>query len=201
MEENYEEITRIFPYEDVKGRRLMPVFLFRTPDQYYDYYAAIANQSREHVSKSKGHAWRDYYATWYEAPGDPVHIHECTHQIFKNRLRLNGGGSWFQEGMAEYIETKENERNAVRMSTADGHEIAFVQIAGLVARRIVSDLYEGQSVLAGERFGLIRFGSRVDVYLDDDHVPLVLVGQKAVAGETVLADTRGPRPERREEER
>ncbi len=108
-------------------------------------------------------------------------------------------GAFFNASLDKASE--ENERNAVRMSTADGHEIAFVQIAGLVARRIVSDLYEGQSVLAGERFGLIRFGSRVDVYLDVDHVPLVLVGQKAVAGETVLADTRGPRPERREEER
>jgi phosphatidylserine decarboxylase len=97
--------------------------------------------------------------------------------------------------------SEENERQAVRMTTADDKDIAFVQIAGLVARRIVSGLYEGQSVLAGERFGLIRFGSRVDVYLDEGQVPMVLVGQRAIAGETVLADAQGRRPERREEER
>jgi phosphatidylserine decarboxylase len=74
------------------------------------------------------------------------------------------------------------------MTTSMGQDIAFVQIAGLVARRIVCGLYEGQRVRAGERFGMIRFGSRVDVYLDDGMAPLVAVGQTAVAGETVLAD-------------
>lgn len=96
--------------------------------------------------------------------------------------------------------SEENERQAVRMTTSDGKEIAFVQIAGLVARRIVCELYDGQTVRVGERFGLIRFGSRVDVYLDEGHVPLVLVGQRAVGGETVLADIQGRRPTRREEQ-
>ena len=64
----------------------------------------------------------------------------------------------------------------------------MVQIAGLVARRILCQLREGQSVRAGERFGLIRFGSRVDVYLDDGMVPLVIPGQTTVGGETGLAD-------------
>jgi len=81
-----------------------------------------------------------------------------------------------------------NERMSIRMTTSDGHDIAFVQIAGLVARRIKCDIVEGQTVRAGERFGLIRFGSRVDVYLPDGVAPLVAVGQTAIAGETVLAD-------------
>jgi phosphatidylserine decarboxylase len=84
--------------------------------------------------------------------------------------------------------SSDNERQAIRMTTSMGQDIAFVQIAGLVARRIVCGLYEGQRVRAGERFGMIRFGSRVDVYLDDGMAPLVAVGQTAVAGETVLAD-------------
>jgi len=115
MEENYDEIVETFPFADVKGRKLMPVFLFRTPDNYYDFYRRISNlpEDDRSVERSKGHAWRDYYATWYEAPGDPVHIHEQVHQIFKNRLRLSGGGSWFQEGVAEYIESSENDRNAI----------------------------------------------------------------------------------------
>ena len=86
--------------------------------------------------------------------------------------------------------SEENERQAVRMRTSAGQEIAFVQIAGLIARRIKCELADGQAVQAGERFGLIRFGSRVDVYLDVDMMPLVLVGQIVVAGETVLADAR-----------
>lgn len=94
-----------------------------------------------------------------------------------------------------------NERQAVRMRTLDGREIAFVQIAGLVARRIRCDLQEGQAVRAGERFGLIRFGSRVDVYLPAGASPLVVVGQKMVGAETVLADFRSDEGPRRGEER
>ena len=63
-------------------------------------------------------------------------------------------------------------------------------IAGLVARRIVCPVYEGQRVAAGERIGLIRFGSRVDIYIPPPYVPLVVTGQRMVGGETVLADRR-----------
>ncbi len=84
--------------------------------------------------------------------------------------------------------SEHNERQSVRMTLADGRDIAFVQIAGLVARRILIWVSEGQKLAAGERFGLIRFGSRVDVYLPDGVSPLVCVGQIAVAGETVIAD-------------
>lgn len=81
-----------------------------------------------------------------------------------------------------------NERQSLRMKTADGHDIAFVQIAGLVARRIICQVHEGATLKAGERFGLIRFGSRVDVYLPHGTAPLVSAGQLTIAGESVLAD-------------
>ncbi|MCR4377606.1 MAG: phosphatidylserine decarboxylase [Rhodospirillales bacterium] len=81
-----------------------------------------------------------------------------------------------------------NERQSLRMQTTDGHDIAFVQIAGLVARRIVCQVHEGTQLKAGERFGLIRFGSRVDVYMPNGTKPLVAVGQLTCAGETVIAD-------------
>ena len=81
-----------------------------------------------------------------------------------------------------------NERMAICLALADGRRLAFVQIAGLVARRIRCDLLEDQAVSTGQRVGLIRFGSRVDVYLPPGVHPLVAVGQTAVAGETVLAD-------------
>jgi phosphatidylserine decarboxylase len=84
--------------------------------------------------------------------------------------------------------SEDNERQAVTLERADGSRIGMVQIAGLVARRIVKFVEEGDSLQAGQRFGLIRFGSRVDVYLPKAVAPLVCVGQRAVAGETVLAD-------------
>lgn len=84
----------------------------------------------------------------------------------------------------------ENERQSLLLRTADGQDICTVQIAGLVARRIICWTQVGQRLKAGERFGLIRFGSRVDVYLPDGVQPLVSVGQIAIAGETVLADLR-----------
>ncbi len=81
-----------------------------------------------------------------------------------------------------------NERNALRVTTAAGPSIGVVQIAGLVARRIRCDAKVGDMVFAGQKFGLIRFGSRVDVYLPAGVAPLVSVGQTMIAGETVLAD-------------
>jgi len=87
--------------------------------------------------------------------------------------------------------SEDNERNSLVISTPNGR-IGVVQIAGLIARRIVSFVREGQSVGAGERFGLIRFGSRLDVYLPEGTKALVSEGQTAVAGETILADFRLP---------
>ncbi len=92
--------------------------------------------------------------------------------------------------------SEHNERMSVRMALDDGREIAFVQIAGLVARRIKCDLVEGQQVRVGERFGLIRFGSRVDVYLPEGANPLVICGQQTTAGETVIADLHSNEPPR-----
>ena len=87
--------------------------------------------------------------------------------------------------------SEDNERNGLVLATAGGR-IGVVQIAGLVARRIVSFVKQGQSVSAGERFGLIRFGSRVDVYLPEGVRPLVAEGQTSLAGETVIADLKTP---------
>ncbi len=81
-----------------------------------------------------------------------------------------------------------NERQATYMKTADGRLVVFVQIAGLIARRIRSDITEGQQLEIGERVGIIRFGSRVDVYLPTSANILVEEGQITVAGETILAD-------------
>ena len=82
----------------------------------------------------------------------------------------------------------DNERNSLCITMADGRKLAVVQIAGLVARRIVCFTQVGQSLRAGDRFGLIRFGSRLDVYLPVGVAPMVALGQSMIGGETVIAD-------------
>ncbi|MBI5364567.1 MAG: hypothetical protein HZA53_15425 [Planctomycetes bacterium] len=118
MEANYAVIQKTYPFEERPSRRLMPVFLFRTAAEYHSFYAKVLQSTVETAARSKGVAYQDFYATYFEAKGDPVHIHEGTHQVFRNRLRLGGGGSWFQEGVAEYICTRATERveatNAVK---------------------------------------------------------------------------------------
>lgn len=88
--------------------------------------------------------------------------------------------------------SEENERNAIALALPDGRDLAVVQIAGLVARRILSDAKVGDVVQAGDRFGIIRFGSRTDVYLPEGVQPVVSVGQTMIGGETILAELGAP---------
>jgi phosphatidylserine decarboxylase len=91
--------------------------------------------------------------------------------------------------------SEDNERNAFLIESGNAR-IGVVQIAGLIARRIVPFALEGQTVSAGERIGMIRFGSRVDIYLPEGCKPLVAEGQTAIAGETVVADLAAGPPSR-----
>ena len=81
----------------------------------------------------------------------------------------------------------DNERNSVVIRTPEGHEVVVVQIAGLIARRIVCDVHPGDTVKIGDTYGLIRFGSRLDTYLPAGSELLIEPGQRSLAGETVLA--------------
>ncbi len=90
----------------------------------------------------------------------------------------------------------DNERNALVIRMEDGRNLAVVQIAGLVARRIVCEVSEGTNLMTGQRFGMIRFGSRLDIYLPDGVEPMVALGQSTIAGETVLADITSTEPAR-----
>ena len=129
-----------------------------------------------------------------ETPRQRIAVFMNVFNVHVNRIPIDGEITAVSYRPGKFLNASldkasiDNERQAIRMTTSLGQDIAFVQIAGLVARRILCGLYEGQRVRAGERFGLIRFGSRVDVYLDDGTQPSVAVGQLAVAGETVLAD-------------
>lgn len=84
--------------------------------------------------------------------------------------------------------SEDNERNGITIELPDGRKFGTVQIAGLVARRILCWSKEGQDIGIGERFGLIRFGSRLDIYLPEGAKPMVSIGQTMIAGETVIAD-------------
>ncbi len=95
-------------------------------------------------------------------------------------------GSFFNASLDKA--SAENERLILNMETENGKKIAFVQIAGLVARRIICDVDIGSQIKAGEVFGLIRFGSRVDVYFPSDVSVMILKGQKMIAGETIIGD-------------
>lgn len=97
--------------------------------------------------------------------------------------------------------SEDNERMALKVTTYDGIDLGFVQIAGLVARRIVCTLKLDEPVRAGQVFGLIRFGSRLDIYLPEGVSPLVAPYQLTVAGETVIADLQSDETARQGEER
>lgn len=122
--------------------------------------------------------------------------------VHVNRIPIEGSvsklhyhhGKFFNANLDKASE--ENERQAIKITTPDDLTIGVVQIAGMVARRILCELKEGQSVKTGEYFGLIRFGSRVDIYLPPDISPMVIAGQTTIGGETVLADLKSVEAER-----
>lgn len=97
--------------------------------------------------------------------------------------------------------SEDNERMSLKVTTYDGVDLGFIQIAGLVARRIVCELKVEEPVRAGQVFGLIRFGSRMDVFLPEGVAPLVVPYQTTVAGETVIADLQSDESARQGEER
>jgi phosphatidylserine decarboxylase len=128
------------------------------------------------------------------APRPRVSIFLSIFDVHVNRVPADGTitrlsyrpGKFFNAAFDKASEL--NERMAIRMTTATGHDLAFVQIAGLVARRIECKLEENQKVRAGERFGIIRFGSRMDVYVPQGHRVAARAGQRAVGGETVISE-------------
>lgn len=129
-----------------------------------------------------------------EAPLTRISIFLNVFDVHVNRVPVEGTVTAIYYHPGKFLNASldkasgENERQLVKITTPDGKDIGCVQIAGLVARRIVCDLHNGQKVSRGARYGLIRFGSRTDIYLPEGISPLVVVGQRAIGGETVLAD-------------
>ncbi|MBX9977684.1 MAG: phosphatidylserine decarboxylase [Alphaproteobacteria bacterium] len=129
-----------------------------------------------------------------DAPRTRISIFLNVFDVHVNRLPIGGSikkviyhpGKFFNASLDKASE--HNERNTLVIDMGDGHDLAVIQIAGLIARRIRCDVNEGDAVLTGERYGLIRFGSRADIYLPKGVKSLVIEGQYMISGETVLAD-------------
>lgn len=127
-----------------------------------------------------------------DAPCIKISIFMSVFNVHVNRIPYNGTVKHVIYHPGKFLSANldkasaENEQNAVVITTTDGHEIGFVQIAGLIARRILCDLQSGDKVVRGRRYGMICFGSRLDVYLPGDTTPMVSVGDKVQAGSSVL---------------
>jgi len=142
-----------------------------------------------------------------DAPLTRVSIFLNIFNVHINRVPIDGTVTALSYRPGKFVNaaldkaSEDNERMAIKVTTYDGVDLGFVQIAGLVARRIVCNLKADQPVRAGQVFGLIRFGSRMDVYLPEGVAPLVAPYQIAVAGETVIADLQSDEAARQGEER
>jgi phosphatidylserine decarboxylase len=119
--------------------------------------------------------------------------------VHSNRSPVDGTveNVWYFPGLFVNADldkaSTDNERNAVHLRTADGHDVTSVQVAGLIARRILCYVGKGDRLARGQRYGFIRFGSRVDVYLPPGSRPLVAIGDRVSATSTVLAELPRPR--------
>ncbi len=127
-----------------------------------------------------------------------VHVNRIPIEGVATKLHYHAG-KFFNASLDKASE--HNERQSILIETDDNRQVGVVQIAGLIARRIVCDLKEGEKVKTGERFGIIRFGSRVDVYLPKGIEPQVVEGQKVIGGESIIANLNGLQSKREGEVR
>ncbi|GAK45833.1 phosphatidylserine decarboxylase-like protein [Tepidicaulis marinus] len=171
------------------------VYFFRDPDRLTPQRAGLVIAPADGVVNMITEAAPPAELGLGETPRPRISIFMNVFNCHVNRIPIAGRVTRTAYRPGKFLNadldkaSDENERAAIAIETEDGKTFVAVQIAGLVARRIVSDAVEGQSYETGERYGIIRFGSRVDVYLEPGMSPLVSVGQTAIAGETVLADT------------
>jgi len=170
------------------------IFFFRDPERF------VPLEDNAIVSPADGVVTRVEYGA--EAPEElgygktkfnKVSIFLNVFNVHVNRVPLSGSVTKVVYRPGKFLSANaedasvENERNSVVVKNSNGTEIVFVQVAGLVARRIISDLKEGQEVVAGQRYGIIRFGSRADLYFPENVEIKSLLGQTMVGGETIIA--------------
>lgn len=170
------------------------VFFFRDPARVTPQRAGLVVSPADGLVSQVGNAVPPAELDLGSEPLPRVSVFLSVFDVHVNRVPADGVIDVVAYHPGKFVSaaddkaSDENERQAMAMTLPDGRRLAFVQIAGLVARRILCELKPQQSVRAGQRFGLIRFGSRMDVYLPAGTAPLVAIGQRMVAGETVIAD-------------
>jgi len=170
------------------------IFFFRDPERF------VPLEDNAIISPADGVVTRVEYGA--EAPEElgygktkfnKISIFLNVFNVHVNRVPLSGSVTKVVYRPGKFLSANaddasvENERNSVVVKNSNGTEIVFVQVAGLVARRIISDLKEGQEVVAGQRYGIIRFGSRADLYFPENVEIKSLLGQTMVGGETIIA--------------
>ncbi len=132
IEANHARIREVFPFPEVAERRLLPVFLFASPDEHAAFYKRQKGVPDAPASVIAGHALFDYYATSDEDPDSGTHIHEATHQLLENRLFLARGASWLHEGCAEFMCTPRASRDEwSRDAIGRGTALSLERFAGL----------------------------------------------------------------------
>jgi phosphatidylserine decarboxylase len=182
------------------------VYFFRNPERFTPLLSG-ANKNNLIISPADGKVIEVSKITPDEELGLPdgnwtrVCVFMNVFDVHVNRSPMSGQityknyipGAFFNASMDKA--SSDNERLILGMDTENGKKIAFVQIAGLVARRIICDVDIGSHLKSGDIFGIIRFGSRVDIYFPSEASIKVLVGQKMIAGETIIADfTKSSKP-------
>ncbi len=175
------------------------VYFFRDPDRVPPPRPNLALSPADGLVQSIGEAVPPSELELGAEPLPRVSVFLNVFDVHVNRVPADGlvtrtvyrPGKFFNASLDKA--SSDNERMSVALKLDDGREMAVIQIAGLVARRIKCELTENQRVRAGERFGIIRFGSRVDLYLPAGVTPLVAVGQRMIGGESIIADLSAPR--------
>ena len=170
------------------------IFFFRDPERF----TPVENSAI--ISPADGIVTKIEYGV--EAPSDlgygdkkwnKMSVFLNVFNVHVNRMPVSGvvtkvsykPGKFLSANVSEA--STENERNSIVIKTSDGNEVICVQVAGLVARRIVSEAKENKEVKAGDRYGIIRFGSRADLYFEENVEIKSLIGQTMVGGETIIA--------------
>ena len=170
------------------------VYFFRDPERITPTREGLVICPADGVVQSVVHAVPPAELELGDAPRLRIAVFMNVFNVHVNRVPITGKITAKSYRPGKFLNASldkasiDNERMSLKVTGEDGTEIGFVQIAGLVARRILCQVSEGDTLQAGQRFGIIRFGSRVDVYLPHGVETLVSVGQTTLAAETVLAD-------------
>jgi hypothetical protein len=131
LEGFHAALKKIVPIPDVSSCKLLPIYLFRTEDEYYEYYVKAFRATRDEAEAQWGHREGIYYVTYFEDLDNPIHLYYAAQQILDERIGLDGGGSWFQAGLAEFASTKPTDRSPAAKKAKNGEHIPLAELIRL----------------------------------------------------------------------